>query len=137
MRFARVLLVFLAAAAMTTATAVQAQEYNRFGKGPTTIGLTPSGRGANSYSRGTVYYAPAPVVATVPVAAPAPVVATAPATDGRRTFSAEPSAPGALAPAAPVPAMRTGGAFRAHGYDRFGKGPTTSGLTPLGYGGGR
>ena len=54
MRFARVLLVLLAVTAMTTVTTVQAQEYNRFGKGPTTVGLTPPGRGVNSYSRGTV-----------------------------------------------------------------------------------
>lgn len=134
MRFARVLLVLLAATAMTIATAVQAQEYNRFGKGPTTIGLTPPGHGVNSNSRRPAYYAPAPVVATASAVMPAPAVATAPATDGRRTFSAEPSAPGTLVPAAPAPAVRMGGPVRAQEYNRFGKGPTTSGFTPPGYG---
>ena len=33
--------------------------------------------------------------------------------------------------------MRMEGAVRAQRYDRFGKGPTTSGLTPFGYGGAR
>ena len=58
MRFVRILLVLLAVAAMTTATTVQAQEYNRFGKGPTTIGFTPPGYGVTSYPRGNVYCTP-------------------------------------------------------------------------------
>ena len=45
MRFARVLFVLVAVAAMTAAGAVHAQEYNRFGKGPTTSGFTPPGYG--------------------------------------------------------------------------------------------
>ena len=108
MRFASVPLVLVAAAVMTAAGAVDAQEYNRFGKGPTTIGLTPPGFSTTSYSRGNVYYAPAPMVATSREnvnSSPAPVVATAPATGERRMFSAEPSAPSASVPAAPVAPM--------------------------------
>jgi hypothetical protein len=125
------------AVVVVTASVAHAQEYNRFGKGPTTAGLTPPGYGVNSYSRGSVYYAPAPVVATSRAnvnSAPAPAVATAPTTDERRSFSAEPSAPGALVPAAPVAPMTAASAVRGQQYNRFGKGPTTIGLTPYGYG---
>jgi hypothetical protein len=133
-----------------TASAVSAQEYNRFGKGPTTIGLTPPGYSVGGgYTYQPVYRAPAPVVAATPAdngrrafsqvpsaAAPAasatapcccgaPAVASAPAADGRRAFSAEPSP--LVAPAAPARS-----AVRAPEYNRFGKGPTTIGLTPPG-----
>ncbi len=65
MRFVKRLSMFFAVAVMTASVA-HAQEYNRFGKGPTTAGLTPTGYGVNSYSRGNVYYVPAPIVATSP-----------------------------------------------------------------------
>jgi hypothetical protein len=136
MRFVKCLSMLFAVAVMTASMA-QAQEYNRFGKGATTVGLTPPGYSVNSYSRGNVYYAPTPVVATSREnvnSAPAPVVATSPATDGRRTFSAEPSAPSGLVPSAAVAPMTRASGARGQEYNRFGKGPTTSGLTPPGYG---
>ena len=136
MRFVKCLSMLFAVAVMTASMA-QAQEYNRFGKGATTVGLTPPGYGTTSNSRGNVYYAPAPKVAASRESvnsSPAPVVATSPATGERRMFSAEPSAPSALVPAAPVSPMRAAGGFRGQEYNRFGKGPTTSGLTPPGYG---
>ena len=78
----------LVALATLTTTAFAA-DYNRFGKGPTTLGLTPPGYSA---SGGYVY--------TRQYVQPAPVVATAPVADGRRTFSAEPASPAvATAPA--------------------------------------
>jgi hypothetical protein len=124
----------LVALATLTATAFAA-DYNRFGKGPTTAGLTPSGYGVSGgYVR--QYVQPAPVVATAPVAdgrrmfsaePAAPAVAIAPANNGRRTFSVEPST---------VPAV--GATPRAMSsapkYDRFGKGASTIGLTPSGFG---
>lgn len=100
-------------------------DYNRFGKGPTTLGLTPPGY-SSSVGGAYVYRAPAPVVAKAPIVATPPVVAQAPATDGRRAFSAEPSTATA-APAAPAATTVT-----AREYNRFGKGPTTLGLTPPG-----
>lgn len=125
----------LAALATLTTTAFAA-DYNRFGKGPTTVGLTPSGYGVSGgYVR--QYVQPAPVVATAPVAdgrrtfsaepaAPA-VATTAPANNGRRTFSVEPSTVPAVA--ATPRAMSS-----APKYDRFGKGASTIGLTPPGFG---
>lgn len=92
MRFAKMLAVFVAVAALSAVTALHAADYNRFGKGPTTIGLTPPGfsTSSGSYARGRAYYAPAPVIATTP------------SNGERRMFSAEPSAPAApAAPAAP------------------------------------
>jgi hypothetical protein len=136
MRFVKCLSMLFAVAVMT-ASAAHAGEYNRFGKGSTTVGLTPPGFGVNSYSRGNVYYAPAPTVATSREnvnSAPAPVVANSPATGERRMFSAEPSAPSDLVPAAAVAPMTRAGVVRGQEYNRFGKGPTTSGLTPPGYG---
>jgi hypothetical protein len=92
------LLSLVLAVGTLTASAVSAKEYDRFGKGPTTIGLTPPGYGASS--SGGYFYSRQYVQ-------PAPTVATAPATDGRRTFSAEPSTPAAAAPAAaPAPVVR-------------------------------
>lgn len=134
MRFVKGLSLLFAVVVMTVST-VHAQEYNRFGKGPTTAGLTPPGYGMTSQLRGNVYFGPARVVAVSPGnvnSAPAPVVATAPATEGRRTFSVEPSAPGASAPAAPAAPRTAAGYSRVQQYNRFGKGSTTIGLTPPG-----
>lgn len=135
MRFVKLLLALLVVGALTAT--VSAGDYNRFGKGALSIGATPPGvssSGGYVYSR--QYVQPAPV------AAAAPVVATAPGTD-RRAFSAEPST--AQPPAAQsrrtfsaeptivsqaAPAVRTS---RGTTYDRFGKGPTTVGLTPPGF----
>src|SRR5438309_10311531 len=115
MRFVKGLTAMLAVSVLAVSVA-HAQEYNRFGKGPTTVGFTPPGYGVtSSYSRGNVYYTPAPVIATAPVVANAPVVATAPATGERRAFSAEPSAPNALAPAAPAVAPRMRRSMGARG----------------------
>jgi hypothetical protein len=139
MRFAKGVSMLFAVVVMT-ASAAHAQEYTRFGKGPTTAGLTPPGYGMTSRLGGSVYYAPAPVVATSRGNvnyAPAPAVATAPATEGRRTFSVEPSAPDALPPAAPTALRTVAGNGRAQHYNRFGKGATTIGLTPPGYGAAR
>jgi hypothetical protein len=106
--------------AMMTASAVGAADYNRFGKGPTTIGLTPGGistSGGNVSSRQSVQ--------------PAPVIATDPATDGQRAFSAEPST---VQPATPVVGPMTRRRANGPEYSRFGKGPTAIGLTPPGFG---
>jgi hypothetical protein len=124
----------LVALATLTATTFAA-DYNRFGKGPTTIGLTPSGYGVSGgYVR--QYVQPAPVIATAPVAdgrrtfsaePAAPAVATAPANNGRRTFSVEPST-------APAVGATPRTMSSAPQYDRFGKGASTIGLTPPGFG---
>jgi hypothetical protein len=151
MRPAKLLLMALIVGALT-AGAVSAKEYDRFGKGALSIGATPPG--ISSYSGGYVYtrqyvqpaatVAPAPVVASVPATADrrafsaepstpdctAPAVAAAPATDGRRAFSAEPTTAQPAAPAV-VPMARTRGIGPE--YNRFGKGPTTIGLTPPGF----
>jgi hypothetical protein len=74
---------------------------NRFGKGPTTAGLTQGYGGSSSQG----YYVPRYVQ-------PAPVIATAPATTGRRAFSAEPAAPAAAAPATTAPAKVVCGCCR-------------------------
>jgi hypothetical protein len=133
-----------------TASVAGAQEYNRFGKGPTTVGLTPPGYSVGGgYMYRPAYRAPAPMMAAAPAengrrafsqepaaaapsapeAAPcnngAPAMATATADDGRRSFSAEPST--MAAPVATAPRV-----FTAPEYNRFGKGPTTIGLTPPG-----
>jgi hypothetical protein len=129
----RLVKLFSLALAVVVATAgvVHAQGSsveNRFGKGPSTIGLTAGG--GNYYSRGNVYYAPAPSMAQNMIA-PAPAIAIAPATGERRSFSAEPAAPQTIAPAAV--GMPTVGVFRNQGSsleNRFGKGPTTIGLSP-------
>ena len=93
MRYVKIISMALAIAAVTAAAMADqgSNVGNRFGKGPTTAGLTPGG--GNYYSPGNVYYAPAPVIATAPKVTPAPVVASVPATTGRRSFSAEPAAP--------------------------------------------
>jgi hypothetical protein len=95
MRFVKLLSMVLGVTLMT-ATAVAdsgSNVYNRFGKGPTTAGLS---QGYGSSSGGGYYYRP--------FVQPAPVIATVPATDGRRTFSTEPSTPAAAASAAAAPA---------------------------------
>ncbi len=128
MRYVKMFSLTLAVV-VATAGVVHAQGSsveNRFGKGPTTIGLTPGG--GNYYARGNVYYAPAQSVARAmmapaPAVATAPAIATAPATGERRSFSAEPAAPEATAPAAL--GMPTARAFRGQGSsveNRFGKG---------------
>jgi hypothetical protein len=122
-----------------TASAVAA-EYNRFGKGPTTIGLTPPGystSGGYIYSRQPVQ--PAPVVATVPATdgrrafsaepSAAPPAAAAPTTDGRRAFSVEPST---IQPAAPAVGVMAAPRASAPEYNRFGKGANSIGSTPPG-----
>jgi hypothetical protein len=116
MRFVKTVSMLLVLGTLTASSV--AAEYNRFGKGPTTTGLTPPGystSGGYIYSRQYVQ--------------PAPVVATAPATDGRRAFSAEPSTTQRAAPAVGVMAMpRT----NAPEYNRFGKGALSIGATPPG-----
>jgi hypothetical protein len=125
MRFVKMLSAVLAVAAMTAASMVQGQSITQYGKAAWAAGTYPGGPNAARYYGRS--YAPARVYS-------APVVASTPATDERRAFSAEPSAPGAPVSAAPAPAVRMGGAVRAQEYNRFGKGPTTSGFTPPGYG---
>jgi hypothetical protein len=127
------------------ATAVTAKAYDRFGKGALSMGATPPGvnTSGGSYVYSRQYVQPAPVVATAPVnngrrafsVAPstvqpaAPAVAANPPVNGRRAFSVEPLTTQTAAPAAGV-TVRPGAVGQQ--YNRFGKGPTTIGLTPPG-----
>ncbi len=141
MRYVKMLSMLAAVLAALAVTAAQAGSNTpnaiRYGKTAMTLGTWDGG--PNQYQYGRTYASPMTIASPAPAVAPAPVVATAPATDERRTFSAEPStavAPAQSAPvAAPYMAPATRGALRGPVYDRFGKGPTTSGLTPSGYSG--
>jgi hypothetical protein len=147
MRPLKLLSMLLVFGAMTASAVADSGSnvHNRFGKGPTTIGLTPPGfstSGGTAYSR--QYVQPAPAVATAPAtddrrtfsAEPsktdctAPAAATASATDGRRAFSAEPSTVQRSAPAVGVMSTSRGSAPE---FNRFGKGPVSIGLTPPGF----
>jgi hypothetical protein len=98
MRFVKMLSLVLAVAAVTVAVAAQAQSITQYGKAAWAGGYYPGGPNVGSHFGGS--YVPATVYN------PAPVIATAPAADGRRAFSAEPSAPEAAAPAASAPTVR-------------------------------
>jgi hypothetical protein len=126
MRFVKTLSVVLAVVAMTAASTVLGQSITQYGKAAWAAGTYPGGpNAARYYGNYGRSYAPARVYS-------APVVAATPPTEERRAFSAEPATPDVAVSAAPVaPAAR---AVRAQEYNRFGKGPTTSGLTPPGYG---
>jgi hypothetical protein len=147
MQLLKTLSMFLVMAILTATVVADSGSnvYNRFGKGPTTAGLTP---GYGGSSGGGYYYRsyvqPAPVIATAPATggrqafsvAPstaqsaAPAVAATPPTNERRSFSVAPSTTQPAAP--PVRVMSTP---RGSGqeYNRFGKGPTAIGLTPPGF----
>jgi hypothetical protein len=134
MRYVKMLSMPAAVLAALAVTAAQAGSNTpnaiRYGKTAMTLGTWDAG--PNQYQYGRTYASP------VATASPAPVVATAPATGERRTFSAEPSVAAAPASEAAVAAMAaptTRRAVRGPAYDRFGKGPMTSGLTPSGYSG--
>jgi hypothetical protein len=134
MRFVKMLSMLAAILAAMAVTAAHAGSNTpnaiRYGKTAMTLGTWDGG--PNQYQYGRTYASP------VVIASPAPVVATAPATGERRSFSAEPSAAAAPAPEAPLAAISaptTRRAARGPVFDRFGKGTTTSGLTPPGYGG--
>jgi hypothetical protein len=94
MRYVKLLSMVLGLA-LVTGTAlgdIGSNVNNRFGKGPTTSGLT---QGYGGSSGGGYYYRPN--------VQPAPVIATAPTTTGRRAFSAEPTAPVAAPTTAAAP----------------------------------
>jgi hypothetical protein len=100
MRYVKMLFVLAIVAAVIVPTTTHAQSITQYGKAAMAGGYYPGGPNAATYSGRTYVSRPVMVV-------PAPVIATTPATDGRRTFSAEPSTPAAAAPAAaPAPTVR-------------------------------
>jgi hypothetical protein len=137
MRYMKMLSMLAAVLAALAVTAAHAGSNTpnaiRYGKTAITLGTWDGG--PNQYQYGRTYAGPVTIASPAPVVAPAPMIAASPATGERRTFSAEPSAAAAPAPAAAVVAPTTRRAVRGQVYDRFGKGPTTSGLTPSGYSG--
>jgi hypothetical protein len=95
MRFVRLLSMVLAVV-IVAATAVHAAQYDRFGKGPTTIGLTPPGYSSGVYVQNRQYVNRSMMVS------PSPAIATVPGNGERRTFSAEPSTTPPAPPVAPA-----------------------------------
>jgi hypothetical protein len=109
MRLLKTLSMFLVMAILTASAVADSGSnvYNRFGKGPTSAGLS---QGYGSSSGGGYYYRS--------FVQPAPMIITVPATDGRRTFSTEPSTPAATAPAAAAPAAAPAPVVRYYYYWR-------------------
>ncbi len=89
MRLVKMLSVVLVVAAATVAATTQAQSITQYAKAAWAAGVYPGGPNVGRYF-GRAYAAPV---------YSAPLVAAAPAADGRRAFSAEPTA---LQPAAPI-----------------------------------